>query len=118
MHPVQLDALFLTHVHSDHVHDVPDLTMTRWLLSKHGDDAGPLPIIAPHGPTARFVRRVLGPYDDDIAARMAHVETTPPRFDLTAFPVPSGPERRAGCRASWRAVMWAVGAVTAQRRCL
>jgi len=91
-HPAQLDALFLTHVHSDHVQDVPDLTMTRWLLSKHGDDAGPLPIIAPHGPTARFVRRMLGPYDDDIAARMAHVETTPPRFDLTAFPVPPAPQ--------------------------
>src|SRR5262245_11169058 len=27
---------------------------------------------------------MLGAYDEDIAARMAHVEATPPRFDLTA----------------------------------
>jgi Metallo-beta-lactamase superfamily len=51
-HPAQLDALFLTHVHSDHVQDVPDLTMTRWLHQKF-ETTGPLPIVAPDGPTAR-----------------------------------------------------------------
>src|SRR5262245_42468281 len=61
-HPGQLDALFLTHVHSDHVHDVPDVTMTRWICNKHGEDTGPLPIVAPEAPTARFVRRMLGPF--------------------------------------------------------
>jgi ribonuclease Z len=92
-HPGRLDALFLTHVHSAHVQDVPDVTMTRWIYNKHGDDTGPLPIVAPEGPTSRFVRRMLGPFDDDIAARMAHVEATPPRFDLTTFPVPPAPQR-------------------------
>jgi ribonuclease Z len=92
-HPGRLDALFLTHVHSDHVQDVPDVTMTRWIYNKHGEDAGPLPIVAPQGPAARFVRRMLAPFDDDIAARMAHVDATPPRFDLTAFPVKPEPQR-------------------------
>src|SRR5215813_7899788 len=70
-HPARLDALFLTHVHSDHVHDVPDLTMTRWLSQKM-QATGPLPIVAPDGPTARYVRRMLAPFDDDIALRMAN----------------------------------------------
>src|SRR5215470_7367001 len=91
-HPAELDALLLTHVHSDHVQDVPDLTMARWLSQKIRA-TGPLPIVAPEGPTARFVRRMLGPFDDDIALRMAHADQAPPRFDLTAFPVPPAPER-------------------------
>jgi ribonuclease Z len=66
--------------------------MTRWLYNKQGEDTGPLPIVAPQGPTARFVRRMLGPFDEDIAARMAHVEATPPRFDLTTFPVRPEPK--------------------------
>jgi ribonuclease Z len=89
-HPARLDALFLTHVHSDHVHDVPDLTMTRWLHQKL-ETTGPLPIVAPDGPTARFVRRMLGAFEDDIAIRMAHADATPPQFDLTAFPVAAAP---------------------------
>jgi ribonuclease Z len=80
-------------VHSDHVQDVADVTMTRWIFNKHGDDTGPLPIVAPEGPTSRFVRRMLGPFDDDIAMRVAHVDGTPPRFDLTAFPVRPEPQR-------------------------
>ena len=91
-HPAQLDALFLTHVHSDHVHDVPDLTMTRWLSQKM-QATGPLPIVAPDGPTARYVRRMLAPFDDDIALRMANADQAPPRFDLTAFPVQSAPRQ-------------------------
>jgi ribonuclease Z len=90
--PAQLNALFLTHVHSDHVQDVPDLTMTRWLHQKF-ETTGPLPIVAPEGPTARFVRRMLGPFDDDIAMRMAHAEPAPPQFDLTTFPVEPNPRR-------------------------
>lgn len=68
------------------------MRMTRWLYNKQGEDTGPLPIVAPQGPTARFVRRMLGPFDEDIAARMAHVEATPPRFDLTTFPVRPEPK--------------------------
>jgi ribonuclease Z len=91
-HPARLDALFLTHVHSDHVHDVPDLTMTRWLSQKIRS-TGPLPIVAPDGPTARFVRRMLAAFDDDIAIRMANADTAPPQFDLTAFPVEPAPRQ-------------------------
>jgi ribonuclease Z len=69
------------------------VTMTRWIYNKHGEDTGPLPIVAPEGPTSRFVRRMLGPFDDDIAIRVAHADGTPPRFDLTAFPVRPVPQR-------------------------
>ena len=91
-HPARLDALFLTHVHSDHVHDVPDLTMTRWLSQKI-QATGPLPIVAPDGPTARFVRRMLAAFDDDIAARMANADTAPPQVNLTVFPVEPTPRQ-------------------------
>jgi len=34
-----------------------------------------------------------GPFDEDIANLTAHAEGTPPRSDLTAFPVPPAPKR-------------------------
>src|SRR5215213_6248640 len=29
--PARIDALFITHYHSDHVHGIPDLWLTGWL---------------------------------------------------------------------------------------
>ena len=44
--------------------------------------SGPLPVVVPEGSAARFVRRVLDAYDDDIALRIAHVQPEPPDVDL------------------------------------
>jgi ribonuclease Z len=88
--PRLLDAVFLTHLHSDHVVDLPDVVMTRWIERQlHG--CGPLVVVAPEGGPARFVARMLDPFDDDIEMRTAHVGTARPWVDLRAFPLPDRP---------------------------
>jgi ribonuclease Z len=42
----KIDALFLTHLHSDHIIGIPDLWLTGWLLSKR---AIPLKVFGPVG---------------------------------------------------------------------
>jgi ribonuclease Z len=87
--PSALVALFVTHVHSDHVVDIPDVTMTRWIQNQLTPSA-PLPIIAPEGSAARYVRRMLDPFDEDIALRMDHAHQPAPEFALSTFvPTPS-----------------------------
>ena len=44
----QLSALLLTHLHSDHIADLGDVIITRW-VSTFTPDAPPLPIIGPPG---------------------------------------------------------------------
>ena len=86
----ELAAVFLTHVHSDHVIDLADLVMSRWLQGTL-HPAGPLPIVAVDGLATRFAARMLEAYADDIAVRVAHVQPAPPRLDIRAFPLPSAP---------------------------
>src|SRR4051794_14194031 len=40
---------------------------------------------------ARFVRRMLEPYDDDLALRIQHVGAEPIEVDLRPFDVPTSP---------------------------
>jgi ribonuclease Z len=89
--PHQLSAVFLTHFHSDHLVDLPDLVLTRWIQGTlhHAD---PLPIWCPDGDTAQFVRVMLTPFEADIAIRMAHVQPAPPAIDVQPF-IPSAQPR-------------------------
>ncbi|MBK5289027.1 MAG: MBL fold metallo-hydrolase [Acidimicrobiia bacterium] len=90
--PHALTALFVTHVHSDHVVGLADIVLTRWLFHDlHA--ATPLPIVASEGAAARFVRRMLEAYDDDVALRIAHVQPEPPSVDLRTFDAPPEPAR-------------------------
>jgi len=86
----EIDAVFVTHVHSDHVVDLADLAMTRWLQGTL-HPAGPLVIVAPDGETTRFARAMLAPYRDDIAVRVAHVQPRPPELDIRPFGLPAVP---------------------------
>ncbi len=88
--PQDLTALFVTHVHSDHVVDLVDVALTRWIFQDL-HPVEPLTIVAPEGPAARFVERMLDGYDDDVAARMAEVLDEPPAVDLRPFPVTESP---------------------------
>jgi ribonuclease Z len=102
--PHALTATFLTHVHSDHVVDLPDLAMTRW-VQQQLVASGPLAVVAPEGGAARFVRRMLEPYDEDIALRREHVGAGPVGVVLRTFAVPAEPaEVWAGDAVRVRAV--------------
>lgn len=73
-----LTALLLTHLHSDHIADLGDLIITRW-VSTFTPDPPPLPIIGPPG-TAEVVQATLRAFGFDVGYRIAH------HADLTAPP--------------------------------
>jgi ribonuclease Z len=82
--PTQLSALFVTHYHSDHVVDLPDVVLTRW-IQENLHKAGPLPIVTPHGSALRFVERMMDAYDDDIDIRQSHTSNTDFRLSVSSF---------------------------------
>ena len=76
--PSALLALLLTHLHSDHIAELGDVLITRWVTTLVPDPA-PLPIIGPPG-TAEVVAATLKAFGHDICYRIAH------HADLTAPP--------------------------------
>jgi ribonuclease Z len=86
--PHALTAQFVTHVHSDHVVDLADVAMTRW-IQQQLHPCGPLVVVAPAGTAARYVRRMFDVFDDDIATRIAHVQPGPPEVEVIEF-TPTG----------------------------
>jgi ribonuclease Z len=82
--PTDLTALFVTHFHSDHVVDIPDVVLTRW-VQEHIHEAGPLPIITPTGSALRYVERMMDAFDDDIHVRREHTSNVDLRLDVTSF---------------------------------
>lgn len=81
----QLSALLLTHLHSDHITDLGDVIITRW-VSTFTPEALPLPIIGPPG-TADVVDATLRAFGHDIGYRIAHHAdlTGPPRVDVHEY---------------------------------
>ncbi|MGE2814163.1 ribonuclease Z [Mycobacterium heidelbergense] len=65
-----LTALLLTHLHSDHIADLGDVLITRW-VSTFTPEPAPLPIIGPPG-TAAAVEATLAAFGADIGYRIAH----------------------------------------------
>jgi ribonuclease Z len=90
--PHALTAQFVTHVHSDHVMDLADVAMTRW-IQQQLHPCGPLVIVAPEGQTARYVSRMFDAFDDDIATRVDEVQPGPPEVDLIQFAPTAQPAR-------------------------
>ena len=60
----QIDHIFLTHLHSDHISGVDDL----WLTARIWQRQKPLPISGPEG-TERFARHLMRAYERDIHFR-------------------------------------------------
>ncbi|QRY45010.1 ribonuclease Z [Mycolicibacterium boenickei] len=81
----QLSALLLTHLHSDHIADLGDVIITRW-VSTLTPEAAPLPIIGPPG-TAEVVDATLRAFGHDIGYRTAHHAdlTGPPRVEVHEY---------------------------------
>ena len=90
-----IDAILLTHHHSDHLTGLADLVLTRWLSGGHRTT-----IVAPAGPTARFAAAILDQWQDDIAVRIEHANHDGgPSVEVVAFDAPSVPTevwRRTG----------------------
>ena len=92
-----LTALLLTHLHSDHIVDLGDVLITRWVTT-FGPDPAALPIIGPPG-TADVVEATLKAFGHDIGYRLAH------HADLTARPAVETSEYSDG-------LVWDRGGVT------
>ena len=80
-----LSALLLTHLHSDHIADLGDVIISRWVTTFTPDPA-PLPIIGPPG-TAKVVEATLAAFGFDIGYRIAHHDdlTGPPPVQVSEY---------------------------------
>lgn len=77
----QVDALLLTHLHSDHLTDLNDVITTRWVTSF---EPSPLVVIGPPG-TRAVVDATLAALAHDVSYRLAHHEdlTWEPPVEVT-----------------------------------
>ena len=90
--PTGLTAVFLTHVHSDHVEALPDLAMTRW-IQQELVPCGPLAVVCTEGPATEFARGMLAPYAFDIGLRRDHAgHASSPEVIVSAFTPSATPE--------------------------
>ena len=80
-----LTALLLTHLHSDHIADLGDVLITRWVTTFDPNPV-PLPIIGPPG-TAEVVDATLKAFGFDIGYRIAHHAdlTSPPPVEVHEY---------------------------------
>ena len=67
-----LDGLFVTHHHSDHIAGIPDLLMTRWLNDIEKIGIPDLPIHVPEGPAVGIVRGMLDVWKPEMEMRRNH----------------------------------------------
>ncbi len=82
----QLDGLFITHLHSDHVVGIPDLWLTGWLDVPYAQRKGPFRVYGPAG-TSELMQGLVKAYDWDIRARTADQNLVPEnvRPEVTEF---------------------------------
>src|SRR5207237_3384269 len=66
--PFMIDAVLLTHLHSDHICDLNDVVTTQWVMSPV---ARPLRIFGP-GRTRAVVDGMLAMLQPDVEYRLAH----------------------------------------------
>jgi ribonuclease Z len=66
----RVDALLLTHFHSDHTVGIPDIWLTGWLSSHFGARKGPFNVIGPAG-TEVLMQHLEKAYRRDLEIRMA-----------------------------------------------
>ena len=63
-----IDAVFLTHLHSDHLVGLPDLWLTGWLQPEYGRRQKALRVMGPEG-TLKLTAALSGGFGPDIAFR-------------------------------------------------
>ena len=82
----QVDALFVTHLHSDHIVGIPDLWLTGWLEAAYAQRKGAFRVFGPEG-TQNLMQGLAKAYEWDIRARVADQNLVPEnvRADVTEF---------------------------------
>jgi ribonuclease Z len=82
----EIDTVFLTHFHSDHVNGLPDVWMTSYIPVGFGNRKRPMRLWGPQG-TARIAESMRMTFWDDIRIRMAdeHVPEAVTRIDAHEF---------------------------------
>jgi ribonuclease Z len=73
----RIDALLLTHYHSDHTSGIPDIWLTGWLTSHFGTRTNPFRVIGPVGAKS-LMQNLERAYALDIEIRLAD-EKLPPQ---------------------------------------
>jgi len=81
-----VDALFITHLHSDHIVGIPDLWLTGWLEAGYAQRRGPFRVYGPSG-SKNLMDGLVKAYDWDIKARIADQKLDPEnvRPEVTEF---------------------------------
>jgi len=70
--PKEIDGLFLTHLHSDHIVGIPDFWLTGWFLGRNK----PLPIWGPQG-TSNMAKHLVQAFAFDIHIRESAPDPVP-----------------------------------------
>lgn len=80
------EALFITHLHSDHTLGYPDLILTSWVMRRQG----PFGVYGPRG-LRRMTRHLLAAYSEDIQLRTDGLEHEVPRgYRVNVHEIQSG----------------------------
>ncbi len=69
VHPGDVDAVFLTHHHSDHLQGLDDLVFTRRQPGEPTYKADPYLVVAPDGPLRYFLEHVMDKWKYDLEVR-------------------------------------------------
>ena len=83
---VNFRAVFLTHLHSDHITDLNDIFTMRWVMSFV---PSPLTVLGPVG-TSTLLRDIEAMLEPDIGYRMAHHRDLPWRPEAAVTEVERG----------------------------
>ncbi len=82
----QVQALFLTHLHSDHIVGIPDLWLTGWMLSKRN---APLRVFGPAG-TSDMMAHLKQAFQFDIRIRVEDQKLSPAGAEIEATDIKQG----------------------------
>jgi len=81
-----VNALFLTHLHSDHIVGIPDLWLSGWVVSRRDI---PLPVFGPEG-TMEMIRNLEKAFAYDIRIRIEDGKQSPAGARLSATDIRQG----------------------------